>query len=278
MRSCWPCARGWARGTAGRASRPSSRPASAMRWCCLKSEGVSRCCSASSSVARPSCSRCSRGPGHRCRHGPSSAPAPSSVTVAPQAYFTLRWALPRYRHSSAVLHALCPRAPVVLGAMAVLGATPGPEGGRGDAAASPFLVPARVDSHCAAPTARALRLGVCKLLSALMLEFPGFPELYDPVVAAMGDSMGWSEPDLRRVLGSAPAWPPPAAAFGAAPPAAATARQPELRAGLRNLGNTCYLNSVVQVSTRSHHHSRARRWLTSPTGLVLGADFPASGA
>lgn len=148
-----------------------------------------------------------------------------------QAFFTLQWILPRYRHSSAVFHAVCSCAPRILMVLEV-------------------LVMSRGQHNSSGGISRACKIGFCKLLRALMLEFPGFPELYDPVLAVMGRDADWKESELRMMLKAITPWPSTTRDYPeiiASASSSSNQRCPELRVGLRNLGNTCFANSVIQA-------------------------------
>jgi ubiquitin carboxyl-terminal hydrolase 35/38 len=89
-----------------------------------------------------------------------------------------------------------------------------------------------------------------RLVCVLMAHFKGYPELYAPVLLALGEQRGaaeLSERDVQIELRKHAWLPDDVNADASWALASATSKSITGCVGLYNLGNTCYLNSFVQM-------------------------------
>ncbi|KAI1903804.1 hypothetical protein AGOR_G00030980 [Albula goreensis] len=94
-------------------------------------------------------------------------------------------------------------------------------------------------------SARQCLQQLVELVHCLLVRFTGFPDLYQPVLEAIKDFPGPSEERVKQVL-SQGAWTPQRAdqvslCHRLAP------KSETGKTGLVNLGNTCYMNSIIQA-------------------------------
>ncbi|KAM9362715.1 ubiquitin carboxyl-terminal hydrolase 38 [Symphorus nematophorus] len=95
------------------------------------------------------------------------------------------------------------------------------------------------------PTSKAFLLQFTELIHCMMYQYSGFPDLYDHILEAIKDLPKPGEEKIKLVLNQS-AWTSQSNSF-----ASGLLRQAGKsetgKTGLVNLGNTCYMNSIIQT-------------------------------
>uniref|UniRef100_A0A8C6GWM4 ubiquitinyl hydrolase 1 n=1 Tax=Mus spicilegus TaxID=10103 RepID=A0A8C6GWM4_MUSSI len=86
---------------------------------------------------------------------------------------------------------------------------------------------------------------LAELVHCMVFRFPGFPDLYEPVMEAIKDLHIPNEDRIKQLLGQ-DAWTSQKSELAGFYPRL-TAKSDTGKIGLINLGNTCYVNSVLQA-------------------------------
>ncbi|CAJ1052471.1 LOW QUALITY PROTEIN: ubiquitin carboxyl-terminal hydrolase 38-like [Xyrichtys novacula] len=95
------------------------------------------------------------------------------------------------------------------------------------------------------PTSKAFLLQFTELIHCMMYQYSGFPDLYDHIIEAIKDLPKPGEEKIKLVLNQS-AWTSQSNSF--APGLLRQVGKSETgKTGLVNLGNTCYMNSIIQT-------------------------------
>lgn len=86
---------------------------------------------------------------------------------------------------------------------------------------------------------------LAELVHCMVFRFPGFPDLYEPVMEAIKDLHIPNEDRIKQLLGQ-DAWTSQKSELAGFYPRL-MAKSDTGKIGLINLGNTCYVNSVLQA-------------------------------
>ncbi|XP_052517962.1 ubiquitin carboxyl-terminal hydrolase 35 [Budorcas taxicolor] len=86
---------------------------------------------------------------------------------------------------------------------------------------------------------------LAELVHCMVFRFPGFPDLYEPVMEAIKDLHVPSEDRIKQLLGQ-DAWTSQKSELAGFYPRL-MAKSDTGKIGLINLGNTCYVNSILQA-------------------------------
>ncbi|XP_061778884.1 ubiquitin carboxyl-terminal hydrolase 38 isoform X1 [Nerophis lumbriciformis] len=95
------------------------------------------------------------------------------------------------------------------------------------------------------PSSKAFLLQFTELIHCMMYQYSGFPDLYDHILEAIKDLPKPSEEKVKLVLNQS-AWTSQSNAFTCGPLRQA-GKSETGKTGLVNLGNTCYMNSILQT-------------------------------
>uniref|UniRef100_A0A1A8MFA2 Ubiquitin carboxyl-terminal hydrolase n=4 Tax=Nothobranchius pienaari TaxID=704102 RepID=A0A1A8MFA2_9TELE len=95
------------------------------------------------------------------------------------------------------------------------------------------------------PTSKAFLLQFTELMHCMMYQYSGFPDLYDHILEAIKDLPKPSEEKIKLVLNQS-AWTSQSNSF-ASSLSKQTGKSETGKTGLINLGNTCYMNSIIQT-------------------------------
>uniref|UniRef100_A0A8C2WXT1 Ubiquitin specific peptidase 38 n=1 Tax=Cyclopterus lumpus TaxID=8103 RepID=A0A8C2WXT1_CYCLU len=95
------------------------------------------------------------------------------------------------------------------------------------------------------PTSKAFLLQFTELIHCMMYQYSGFPDLYDHILEAIKDLPKPGEEKIKLVLNQS-AWTSQSNSF-ASGPLRQVGKSETGKTGLANLGNTCFLNSIIQT-------------------------------
>ncbi|XP_053478021.1 ubiquitin carboxyl-terminal hydrolase 38 [Ictalurus furcatus] len=95
------------------------------------------------------------------------------------------------------------------------------------------------------PTSKAFLLQFSELIHCMMYQYSGFPDLYDNILEVIKELPKPSEEKIKYVLNQS-AWTSQSNSFVSGL-LRLTGKSETGKTGLVNLGNTCYLNSIIQM-------------------------------
>uniref|UniRef100_A0A3Q1BQZ9 Ubiquitin carboxyl-terminal hydrolase n=1 Tax=Amphiprion ocellaris TaxID=80972 RepID=A0A3Q1BQZ9_AMPOC len=95
------------------------------------------------------------------------------------------------------------------------------------------------------PTSKAFLLQFTELIHCMMYQYSGFPDLYDHILEAIKDLTKPAEEKIKLVLNQS-AWTSQSNSFASGLQRQA-GKSETGKTGLVNLGNTCYMNSIIQT-------------------------------
>uniref|UniRef100_A0A667Y877 Ubiquitin specific peptidase 38 n=1 Tax=Myripristis murdjan TaxID=586833 RepID=A0A667Y877_9TELE len=95
------------------------------------------------------------------------------------------------------------------------------------------------------PTSKAFLLQFTEFIHCMMYQFSGFPDLYDHILEAIKDLPKPGEEKIKMVLNQS-AWTSQSNSI-ASGLLRQTGKSETGKTGLVNLGNTCYMNSIIQT-------------------------------
>ncbi|XP_041839480.1 ubiquitin carboxyl-terminal hydrolase 38 [Melanotaenia boesemani] len=95
------------------------------------------------------------------------------------------------------------------------------------------------------PTSKAFLLQFTELIHCMMYQYSGFPDLYDHILEVIKDLPKPAEEKIKLVLNQS-AWTSQSNSF-ASGLLKQTGKSETGKTGLINLGNTCYMNSIIQT-------------------------------
>lgn len=95
------------------------------------------------------------------------------------------------------------------------------------------------------PTSKAFLLQFTELIHCMMYQYSGFPDLYDHILDAIKDLPKPGEEKIKLVLNQS-AWTSQSNSF-ASGPLRQVGKSETGKTGLVNLGNTCFMNSIIQT-------------------------------
>ncbi|XP_059682763.1 ubiquitin carboxyl-terminal hydrolase 38 isoform X4 [Gavia stellata] len=95
------------------------------------------------------------------------------------------------------------------------------------------------------PSSTAFLMQLTELIHCMMYHYSGFPELYEPILEAVKDMPKPTEEKIKLIL-SQSAWTSQSSSLPSCL-SRLSGKSETGKTGLINLGNTCYMNSVIQA-------------------------------
>ncbi|XP_051982958.1 ubiquitin carboxyl-terminal hydrolase 38-like [Xyrauchen texanus] len=95
------------------------------------------------------------------------------------------------------------------------------------------------------PNSKTFLLQFAELIHCMMYQYSGFPDLYESILESIKDLPKLSEEKIKFVLNQS-AWTSQSNSFASGLPKL-TSKSETGKTGLLNLGNTCYMNSIIQI-------------------------------
>ncbi|NXY73435.1 UBP38 hydrolase, partial [Glareola pratincola] len=95
------------------------------------------------------------------------------------------------------------------------------------------------------PSSTAFLMQLTELIHCMMYHYSGFPELYEPILEAVKDMPKPTEEKIKMIL-SQSAWTSQSSSLPSCL-SRLSGKSETGKTGLINLGNTCYMNSVIQA-------------------------------